>query len=125
MAHDQENRFSISGRLHSFIHAFNGLGHTLRSQQNFRIHLFAGLVVVLCGVLVHLDSTEWCIIALTIGLVLALETLNTAIEKLVDFVSPGYRKEAGLVKDIAAGAVLIAAIAAVIVGIIVFVPKLG
>ena len=58
-------------------------------------------------------------------MVLALETLNTAIEKLVDFVSPGYRKEAGLVKDIAAGAVLIAAIAAVIVGIIVFVPKLG
>jgi diacylglycerol kinase len=124
MAHDQNNRFSISGRLHSFIHAFNGLGHTLRSEHNFRIHLFAGLVVVLCGVFVHLNSTEWCIVVLTIGLVLALEALNTAIEKLVDIVSPEYKKEAGLVKDIAAGAVLIAAIAAVITGIILFAPKL-
>ena len=58
------------------------------------------------------------------GLVISLEVLNTAIEKLVDVVSPGYAKEAGLVKDIAAGAVLVAAIAAVIAGGIIFIPKL-
>jgi len=114
----------IPGRLRSFIFAFNGLKFTVRSQQNFRIHLAAMILVVVAGILTHLCTTEWCIIILACGLVISMEAMNTAIEQLVDLVSPEYRKQAGVVKDVAAAAVLITAVTAVIIGIILFLPKL-
>ena len=124
MKHIQEKKITVSGRLRSFVFAFNGLKYTIRSQYNFRIHLGVGVIVVICGLVARLSSAEWCILVLTMGLVISMEAMNTAIEKLVDLVSPDYQEHAGIVKDLAAGAVLIAAIMAVIIGLILFLPKI-
>ena len=114
----------LTERLRSFVYAFNGLKFILRSQLNFRIHLIAGFIVILCGFWARLNATEWCILMVVMGLVISMEAMNTAIEQLVDFVSPDYHKQAGIVKDIAAGAVMLAAITAVVTGIILFLPKM-
>lgn len=91
--------------------------------MNFRIHLVAILMVVLAGWYFHLSPNEWLWIIFTIGLVLVTELLNTAIEILVDLVSPDFNIQAGRVKDVAAGAVVIAAIISVVIGSIIFIPK--
>jgi diacylglycerol kinase len=108
----------------SFRFAFNGLSLVIREQQNFRIHLLAACIVVVAGIFTGLSGTEWCIVVILIFLVLAMEALNSAIEKLVDFVSPEYHKQAGAVKDISAAAVLLTAISAVVAGLIIFLPRL-
>ena len=108
----------------SFSFACKGLKTVICSQQNFQVHIAVACVVIASGVFFKLTAGEWCLIVLTITLVLAMETLNTAIEKLVDFISPGFHPQAGAVKDISAAAVLITAIAAVIIGLIIFLPKL-
>ena len=110
--------------LNSFGYAVKGLKIVLRSQQNIWIHLTIACIVVVSGFSAKLSATEWCIIVLAIFLVLAMETVNSAIEKLVDFISPGFHEQAGMVKDISAAAVLITAIGAVIVGFIIFIPRL-
>lgn len=92
--------------------------------MNFKIHLAAILAVGFTGWYVHLSPAEWTSIVMAIGLVLVAELLNTAVELLVDLVSPGFNAQAGKVKDIAAGAVLVAAILSVVVGAIIFIPKL-
>jgi diacylglycerol kinase len=106
-----------------FGYALKGLKVVLQ-QQNFRIHLAVTCLVVAAGIFTGVSVNEWCLIILTISLVLAMETINTAIEKLVDFVSPGFHVQAGMVKDLSAGAVLLTAFGAVIVGLLIFLPKL-
>lgn len=108
--------------LRSFRHAFAGL-RFLMEENNARFHVFAAVIVLSAGFYFKLSAIEWTIIITQIGLVLAVETLNTAIEKLCDFVSPEYHQLIGKVKDLAAAAVLIMSIVAVIVGIIIFLPK--
>jgi diacylglycerol kinase (ATP) len=117
-------KFDPGRQIKSFGYALNGLKIVLGSQQNFRIHLVVALLVIVSGKLAGLTNLEWCVIVLTISLVLAMEIINTAIEKLVDLVSPDFHPQAGIVKDIAAAAVLLTAIGAVIVGLIIFLPKL-
>lgn len=95
------------------------------SENNARIHLLASIVVISAGIYVELSAYEWLWIALAIALVWILEAINTAIEALVDLASPDFHPLAGKAKDIAAAAVLIASIFAVIVGIIIFFPKLS
>ncbi len=107
--------------LNSFRFAYNGIKHCARSENNFRVHLLATVAVLLAGFYSKLSEIEWCMIVLAIGLVLVTEMVNSAIEKLVDLVSSEQNSKAGLVKDMAAGAVLVAAIAACIIGGIVFV----
>jgi diacylglycerol kinase len=107
----------------SFGYALAGIGYTVKTQMNFKIHLTAILAVLLTGWYFRLDSAEWLWIILAIGLVLVAELLNTAIELLVDLVSPGFNAQAGKVKDIAAGAVLVAAVIAVCIGAVIFIPK--
>lgn len=107
-----------------FVYAFKGIFAAVKTQRNFRVHLPAALAVTVAGFLLKLNPTEWALILLTVGLVLSLELVNTAIESLVDLVSPGYDKKAGRIKDIAAGAVLIAAVVSVIIGLIIFLPKI-
>lgn len=116
--------FNPGKLLKSFGYAFKGLKIVAGSQQNFWIHIIVACIVVICAILLKLNVVEWCIIVLCIFVVLALEILNTAIEKLVDFVSPGFHQQAGIVKDISAAAVFLAAIAAVIIGLIIFLPKI-
>ncbi len=103
----------------SFRFAFAGIWHTLRTQRNAKIHLGITLAVTVLGGWLQISAQGWAILAITIGVVFAAETLNTAVESLVDLVSPEYHPQAKIAKDAAAGAVLLLAIAAVGVGLLV------
>jgi diacylglycerol kinase len=107
-----------------FLHAFEGLWQALRSQRNLRIHLGFTAAVAAVGWLLALTNVEWAILTLTIGLVWATELFNTAVEHTVDLISPTQHPMAKIAKDVAAAAVLVAAIAAAVVGLIIFVPHL-
>lgn len=113
----------IQQRLNSFRYAIKGIWVLVSTQANAQIHLLAICFVLILGFYTQISRTEWCIIILTCALVMALEAVNTAIETLTDLVSPEYHILAGKTKDIAAGAVLIAAIGAVIIGGLIFIPK--
>ena len=112
----------LQKRLKSFVYAFQGLGSFLKKEHNAWIHCTAIVVVVSVGLYYHITTTEWCIVLLCFGLVLSAEAFNTAIERLVNLVSPDFHPIAGDVKDVAAGAVLICAIASAIIGCIIFIP---
>ena len=102
--------------------AFNGLGLVFRSQDSARIQLIAAFAVVVLGVLLRVSAPEWCALVLAMALVLTAEALNTSIELIVDLASPEFHVLAGRAKDVAAGAVLIAAFGSVAIGLLVFVP---
>ena len=113
------------GRLiRSFGYAIRGVVMMVKMQVNARIHLAATLLAVGLGFLLGLNRSEWCAVVAAIGLVWTAEGVNTALEALTDLVSPNEHPLAGRAKDVAAGAVLCAAIAAAIIGLIVFLPKL-
>ena len=111
-------------RVASFGNAFRGVAFAIQSEAHVRIDLVVTVAVVGAGLYFDLTTSEWCSIALAIGLVIASEILNTAIERLVDIVSPEHNAAAGRVKDIAAGATLVAAGCSVVVGVLVFGPRL-
>lgn len=104
----------------SFGYALKGMFFVLKEQQNMRIHAVAIVVVTVAGIFLDLSAIEWSVIALTISSVIVAEMMNTAIEDLVDLVSPGFNEKAGKIKDIAAGAVLLAAIVATVVAVYIF-----
>jgi diacylglycerol kinase len=108
----------------SFRFAFSGLWYALRTQRNTRIHLMIATAVIALGVWLDLSFIQWAVLALTIGFVLVSEMLNTVAETLVDLVSPGYHPLARIIKDVTAGAVLLAATVSVIVGLLVLGPPL-
>ncbi len=108
----------------SFRNAFSGLGYALRTQRNAQVHLVATLLAVAAGLGLGLNATQWCLIVLAMGLVWMAELSNTALENVVDLLSPEYHPLAKSAKDIKAAVVVIAALAAVIVGILVFGPPL-
>jgi diacylglycerol kinase (ATP) len=119
------NRFSVRKRIKSFKYAFNGVAYLLKREHNVYIHLtIAGLVVIL-GFILNLSRPEWMMIAFAIGLVLMAEGMNTAIEHLANAITREYHPDIKKAKDIAAGAVLIAAISAALIGLLVFVPYLA
>ena len=108
----------------SFKFAGEGVLYAIRTQRNFRFHLVAAVVIALFGAWLRLSCESWAILALTIGVVLVIEMVNTAAEAMVDLASPDYHPLAKLVKDVAAGAVLVVAITAVVVGLLVLGPPL-
>ena len=112
----------LKKRIKSFGYAFKGIASLLKKEHNAWIHCLAIVVVTFAGLYFDITRTEWCIVCLCFGMVLAAEGFNTAIERLVDLVSPKFHPIAGDVKDVAAGAVLICAIAAAIIGLIIFIP---
>ncbi len=118
------NNFSVRKRLISFKYAFNGIIFLIKSQHNAWIHLSAATIVIIAGFCFSISIQEWILLTLTIGMVFTAEAFNTTIETIMDKVSPEYDKTTGRIKDIAAGAVLIAAIAALIIGALIFVPKI-
>lgn len=116
---------SIKRLIKSFKYAFQGIGHCLQHEKNMQVHFFLIVVVLTTGYFVGLCAWEWCMVVVCIGMVASAEMLNTAIEKIVNELSPEYNVWAGIVKDIAAGAVLITAVAAVFVAGIIFLPKIA
>jgi len=115
---------SISSRIKSFGFALEGIITFFRTQHNAWIHAFAAIIVIISGFVLKVNNNEWCLIFIAIALVFIAEMANTAIEFLTDIVSPEYNLQAKKVKDVAAAAVLISAIAAIVIGLIIFLPKL-
>lgn len=124
MRSDSKNKFSIVERLRSFKYAINGLKILFKKEHNARIHLVISLLVIISGFVLNINNIEWLAILMLIGLVISLEAINSAIETLSDFVSPHKSEMIKAVKDLSAGAVLIASIIAVICGSIIFLPKI-
>ena len=120
----KSQKFSISTLVKSFGHALNGLKILFKEEYNARIHLLAAITVVIAGYFFEISTIEWIAIIFAIGLVLAMEAINSAIEGLADFVSPEKHEMIKKIKDLSAAGVLISAFAALIIGLIVFVPKL-
>ncbi|MCK5821344.1 MAG: diacylglycerol kinase family protein [Bacteroidales bacterium] len=116
--------FKIKTRINSFKHAINGLIHLFKNEHNSWIHALAVLVVATAGLFFKLNTFEWVLVTFAIGLVFTAEIINTSIERLVDLASPNHNQLAKEAKDLAAAAVLIAAIVAVIIALFIFVPKI-
>ncbi len=107
----------------SFRHAIDGIQYAWQSERHMKFHSFAAVLVILVGWQVQLSTIEWFIVILLIAGMLAFEMLNTAIERIVDLVSPEYHELAKRAKDVAAGAVLIYAFSAGVIGLYIFIPK--
>lgn len=107
----------------SFGFAIVGIKTELKKGRNFRIQILAGIIAIILGVVLKIPTAEWLALILIIASVLILELINTAIEEIVDLVSPEIQPKAKIAKDVSAGAVLVASIAAVFIGIFLFIPK--
>lgn len=108
----------------SFGHACSGIFTGITKERNMKIHLIATMLVVIAGFLLHISIIEWYICLILFGLIMALELVNTAVEAVVDLVTEERKPLAKIAKDTAAGAVLIAAIMAAIIGCMIFFPKI-
>jgi len=115
----------IKGRLNSFGYALKGIGSAFRSELNLRWHALSTVLVMGAGFYAGLSIIEWVCLFFAIGLVWMAELFNTALEVVVDLVSPEAHPLAGKAKDIAAGAVLVASITAALVGLLIFIPYLA
>lgn len=111
-------------RVQSFRHAFRGWFYALRTQRNAWIHSAIATVVLILGIWLRLSPTDWAIIILTIAMVFAAEFMNTAIEAVVDLASPESHPLAKIAKDVGAAAVLVAALAAILIGLLILGPPL-
>ena len=121
-----ETKGSFLGkRIRSIGYAFRGMILLLGREASIQVQAVIALVMTVLGFVVGLSATEWMIQCLTIGLVMGVEGMNTAVEELADFVHPEQHPRIGFVKDVAAGAVFIAALIAVVVGGILYFPKIG
>ncbi len=116
--------FSWKKRAKSFTYAFDGLKVLLKEEHNALIHLGLGSLAVLMGFIFDISRYEWIAIFLSIGIVFSAELMNSAIENLCNYISPANNSVIKKVKDLAAAAVLVVAIAAFLVGVIIFLPKI-
>lgn len=110
--------------LYSFKYAIEGIISAFKSERNLKIHTIITIIIVIAGIYFKLSNIEWITCVLIIALVIGSELFNTAIERMVDLLSPEIRKNAKLAKDISAGAVFIFAISAVVIGLLLFIPKI-
>ncbi|TXH28453.1 MAG: diacylglycerol kinase family protein [Cyclobacteriaceae bacterium] len=108
----------------SFGYALTGIGKAIASELNIKVQLAAGSAAIILGFVFKISKGEWLAIVLCLGTVLTAELLNTAIEKLLNFIHPQHHPEVGTIKDISAGAVFLAATCSVVIALIVFVPYL-
>ena len=108
----------------SFGYAFQGIFNTIRTERNIKIHCAAAIMVTIFGIWLQISKTDWMICFILFGLILALELVNTAVEATVDLFTEERKPLAKKAKDAAAGAVLIVAIFAAVIGILIFIPKL-
>lgn len=108
----------------SFKYAFEGIVSAFKKERNLKIHFVIAVVVIVLGALFKLHKLEWLILILTIGIMIVLELINTSIERTIDLITEDYHPLAKQAKDIAAAACLVFAICTVIIGLIIFLPKI-
>ena len=121
---DRKKEKGLKKFFNSFTYPIKGLRYAYRNEQNLAVDVGIALIVVIAGFIFKVSVTEWALLALTIGLVISWELINTAIEAVVDLVTEEYHPLAKVAKDTSAAAVFIFAIVAIVVGIIIFGPKL-
>ena len=110
--------------INSFKYAIEGIISSFRTEQNMKIHIFIMILVIILGIVLKLSALEWIILTIVIALVISAELFNTTIETVVDMITKEKNEKAKLAKDVAAGAVLVLAIGSVIIGLIIFIPKI-
>lgn len=121
---NESSKFSIKNRLKSFSYAFHGIKVLLKTEHNTWIYILITIVVIILGFILNITKYEWLFVIFAIGLVFALEGVNSAIERLADYVSPEKQEKIKIIKDLSASSVLIAAITAFIIGLLIFIPYL-
>ena len=119
----QKDTTFFSGRLKSIGYAFKGAVKLITTEHSVMTQFSIGILLLFFGVYFNITKTEWLFQTLAIGLVLSIEGLNTAVEKVADFIHPNYHERIGFIKDIAAGAVFFAALTAIAIGVIIYLPK--
>ena len=123
MKFQKDNAF-LSGRLKSVAFAAKGAIKLISTEHSIMVQFSLAILVTIAGFYYNISKTEWLFQILSIGLVMSIEGLNTAVEKVADFIHPDYHKKIGFIKDISAGAVLFAAITAILIGLIIYMPKI-
>ncbi len=119
-----KSRWKPLKQTNTFINAANGIDQAIKQEPNMRIHVVAAGTAIATGCILGLSAIEWGVVIGCIVLVISLELINTAIETLCDLISLEFNSQIKLIKDVAAGAVLIAAVGSAIIGIIIFLPKI-
>lgn len=114
----------IVNRLKSVKYAFLGMWRLIQTEASIQIQLSISIIVTLAGFYYSISNTEWIMQYITIGMVMSIEGLNTAVEEIANFIHPNHHPKIGIIKDVAAGAVFIASISAFIVGLIIYIPKI-
>ena len=122
MEFKKDNSF-LTGRLKSIGFAVKGAYKLITTEHSVMVQFSLAVLLVIAGFYFHISREEWMMQVLSFGLVLGIESLNTAVEKIADFIHPEFHNRIGFIKDIAAGAVMFAATAAIIVGLLIYVPK--
>ncbi|MBF6607611.1 MAG: diacylglycerol kinase family protein [Flavobacterium sp.] len=123
MEFERDRKF-YSGRLKSFKYAFRGAFKLVTSEHSIMAQFGIAMIMVALGFIFGISPTEWMLQTLATGMVLGIEGVNTAVEKIADFVHPQFNEKIGFIKDVAAGAVFFAALAALIIGLIIYVPHI-
>ena len=119
-----QKTLSPASRIISFGYALSGLKTLILEEPNALIHFLAAVAAVILGFVFKINSTEWLAIVLSIAIVFAAELFNTSLETMCDFSEPNWNAQIKRIKDLSAGAVLVCAIGALIVGLIIFIPKI-
>ena len=120
----REKKFSVVDRIKSANHAWRGIGILMKTSHNLWGHIFFGLLALYLGFILQISNTEWLFLIFAIGLVVIAEAFNNAIEIDINLTSPEYHPYARDTKDVAAGAVLLSVLVAIIIGLIIFLPKI-
>ncbi|WP_445506328.1 diacylglycerol kinase family protein [Niallia sp. 03190] len=120
----KDKRIIKNSQLSSFRLALSGIKTAIISERNVKIHLIISIIVIVLGSYYNVSVTEWLVLFIVMGLVIAMEIMNTALERVVDLVTKEYHPLAKEAKDIAAGAVFIAALLSIVIGLIIFIPKI-
>ena len=107
-----------------FIDAIKGLAEGVRSQLNMKVHMVVATVTILTAYFLNIEPHEWKWLIISIGMVISIELINTSIEYLVNLISPNHHPVAGKIKDLSAAGVLIAALTALVIGLMIFVPRI-
>jgi diacylglycerol kinase (ATP) len=120
----QKDNSLLTGRLKSVTYAYKGAVKLITTEHSVMVQFSLGILMTIAGFYFGITKTEWLFQTLAIGLVMSVEGLNTSVEKIADFIHPNYHERIGFIKDIAAGAVFFAAMTAIAIGLIIYIPIL-